>query len=168
MGINTFKYLLIFVVSVLLQVLIFNNLLIAKIIAPFFYILFIVLLPFDTPRSLLLFLSLALGFTVDIFTNTPGVHASASLLVGFIRPGILGILTSRETLDSITAPRVKNMGFQWFATYVTFLVIIHHLFLFFVEAFTFDDFFSTLLRVILSSILSIILIVLSQFLIFRN
>ena len=168
MGINTFKYLLIFVVSVLLQVLIFNNLLIAKIIAPFFYILFIVLLPFDTPRSLLLFVSLALGFTVDIFTNTPGVHASASLLVGFIRPGILGILTSRETLDSITAPRVKNMGFQWFATYVTFLVIIHHLFLFFVEAFTFDDFFITLLRVILSSILSIILIVLSQFLIFRN
>ena len=168
MGINTFKYLLIFVVSVLLQVLIFNNLLIAKIIAPFFYILFIVLLPFDTPRSLLLFLSLALGFTVDIFTNTPGVHASASLRVGFIRPGILGILTSRETLDSITAPRVKNMGFQWFATYVTFIVIIHHLFLFFVEAFTFDDFFITLLRVILSSILSIILIVLSQFLIFRN
>lgn len=168
MGINTFKYLLIFVVSVLLQVLIFNNLVIGRIITPFFYILFIVLLPFDTPRSLLLFLALALGFTVDIFTNTPGVHASASLLIGFVRPGILGILTSRETLESITAPRVRNMGFQWFATYVTFLVVIHHLFLFFIEAFTFDDFLITILRIILSSVLSIVLIVLSQFLIFRN
>ena len=168
MGINTFKYLLIFVVSVLLQVLIFNNLLIARIVAPFVYILFIVLLPFDTPRSLLLFLSLALGFTVDIFTNTPGVHTSASLLIGFVRPGILGLITSRETLESISAPRVKTMGFQWFATYVAFLVIIHHLFLFFIEAFTFDDFLITLLRVVLSSLLSVVLIVMSQFLIFRN
>jgi len=168
MGINTFKYLLIFMVSVLLQVLIFNNLLVARIIAPYTYILFIVLLPFDTPRSLLLFLSLTLGVTVDLFTNTPGVHTSASILIGFVRPGILGILTTRETLDSITAPRVKNMGFQWFATYVTFLVVIHHLFLFFIEAFTFDDFLITLLRVVLSSVLSIVLIVLSQFLIFRN
>lgn len=168
MGINTFKYLLIFVVSVLLQVLVFNNLLIERIIAPFIYILFIVLLPFDTPRSLLLFLALTLGVTVDLFTNTPGVHTSASILIGFVRPGIMGILTTRETLDSITAPRVKNMGFQWFATYVTFLVVIHHLFLFFIEAFTFDDFLITLLRVVLSSVLSIVLIVLSQFLIFRN
>ena len=168
MGINSFKYLLIFAVSVLLQVLIFNNILIARIIAPFFYILFIILLPFDTPRSLLLFLSLLLGITVDIFTNTPGVHASASLLIGFIRPGILNILTTRETLESVSAPRVNNMGFQWFATYVTFLVVIHHLFLFFIEAFTFSDFLITLLRVALSSVLSIIIIVLSQFLIFRN
>jgi len=168
MGINAFKYLLIFVVSVLLQVLIFNNLLVARVIAPFVYILFIVLLPFDTPRSLLLFLSLALGITVDLFTNTPGVHASASLLIGFLRPVILQLITSRETLESVSSPRVKTMGFHWFATYVTFLVIIHHLFLFFIEAFTFQGFLITLLRVVLSTILSVILILLSQFLIFRN
>ncbi len=168
MVINPVKYIIIFVVSVILQVLIFNKFLIASVVAPFMYILFIVLLPFDTPRSLLLFLSLGLGFTVDIFTNTPGVHASACLLIGFVRPGILGLLTSRETLDSVDSPRVKSMGFNWFATYVTFLVVIHHLFLFFIEAFTFQGFLITLLRVVLSSVLSIILIVLSQFLIFRN
>jgi rod shape-determining protein MreD len=168
MVISQFKYLLIFVVSVLLQVLIFNNFLIASVIAPFVYILFIVLLPFDTPRSLLLFLSLALGFTVDIFTNTPGVHASACLLIGFLRPVILGLLTSRETLESVPSPRVKTMGFNWFATYVAFLVIIHHFFLFLIEAFTFQGFLITLLRIVLSSVLSIILILLSQFLIFRN
>ena len=131
MVISPVKYLLIFVVSVLLQVLIFNNFLIGNLIAPFIYILFIVLLPFNTPRSLLLFLSLGLGFTVDIFTNTPGVHASASLLIGFLRPGILEVLTSRETLESVPSPRVKTMGFNWFATYVTVLVVIHHLFLFY-------------------------------------
>jgi rod shape-determining protein MreD len=168
MVINLVKYLLIFVVSVLLQVLIFNNLLIARVITPFFYILFITLLPFNTPRSLLLLLSLALGLTIDMFTNTPGVHASASLLIGFLRPGILELISSRETLESVSAPRIKNMGLQWFAGYTAFLVIIHHLFLFFIEAFTFEGFLVTLLRIILSSVLSIGLIVLSQFIIFRK
>jgi len=168
MVINLFKYAIVFLVSVLLQVLIFNNILIARMISPFFYILFIILLPFDTPRALLLFLSFTLGLTIDIFTNTPGVHASACLLTGFLRPFILQLISSRETLESVSAPRVENMGFQWFAGYVTFLVIIHHLFLFFIEAFTFNSFLLTLLKVILSSVLSVILIVLSQFLIFRK
>ena len=168
MVINLLKYAFVFVVSVLLQVLIFNNVLIARMISPFFYILFIILLPFDTPRALLLFLSFSLGMTIDIFTNTPGVHASACLLTGFIRPGILQLISSRETLESVIAPRVENMGFQWFVGYTTFLVIIHHLFLFFIEAFTFQGFPLTLLRILLSSVLSVILIVLSQFIIFRK
>jgi rod shape-determining protein MreD len=168
MVINLLKYSLVFVVSVLLQVLIFNHILIARVITPFFYILFILLLPFYTPRALLLFLSFMLGLTVDIFTNTPGVHASASLLTGFLRPGVLQLISSRETLESISEPRVRNMGFQWFAGYTSFMVIIHHLFLFFIEAFTFQGFFITLLRVILSSVLSVGLILLSQFIIFRK
>ena len=168
MVINLLKYSLIFTVSVLLQALIFNNVLILRMISPFFYILFIILLPIDTPRALLLFLSFLLGLTVDIFTNTPGVHASACLLTGFLRPGVLQLISSRETLESVAAPRVGNMGFQWFIGYTTFLVLIHHLFLFFIEAFTFEGFLITLLKVILSSVLSVVLIVLSQFIIFRK
>ena len=168
MVINLLKYSLIFTVSVLLQALIFNNVLILRMISPFFYILFIILWPIDTPRALLLFLSFLLGLTVDIFTNTPGVHASACLLTGFLRPGVLQLISSRETLESVAAPRVGNMGFQWFIGYTTFLVLIHHLFLFFIEAFTFEGFLITLLKVILSSVLSVVLIVLSQFIIFRK
>ena len=168
MVINLLKYTVIFVVSVLLQVLIFNNILIARMIAPFFYILFIILLPFDTPRALLLFLSFLLGLLVDVFTNTPGVHASASLLIGFLRPGILRLISSRETLDSVAAPRVENMSLNWFIGYTAFMVVIHHFFLFFIEAFTFNDVLMTIVRIVLSSILTIVLIVLSQFLIFRK
>ncbi len=159
---------LIFAVSVLLQVLLFNNIVIAKVVSPYVYILFIVLLPFDIPKALMLILAVTLGLTMDLFTNTPGVHASASLLIGFARPLILKLITTRETLESFSSPRVANMGFHWFATYVTILVVTHHLFLFFLEAFTFDGFFLTLLRIALSSALSVILIVLSQFLIFRR
>jgi len=168
MIINLLKYLLIFAVSVVLQILIFNNIIIARMITPFFYILFILLLPFDTPRALLLGLAFILGLSIDMFTNTPGVHASASLLIGFLRPGILQILSPHDTIESATTPRVETMGLQWFASYTTILVIAHHFFLFFIEAFTFNNILITLLKAFLSAILSIVLIVLSQYLIFRK
>jgi rod shape-determining protein MreD len=137
-------------------------------ISPFFYILFILLLPFETNRSVMLILAFLLGLSIDAFTNTLGVHASAAVLVAYIRPGILSLISSRETLESTAEPRVANMSLQWFAGYAAFLVTIHHLFLFLIEAFTFQGILFTLLRAILSSVLTIILIVLSQFLIFRK
>lgn len=168
MLINIFKYLVIFMVSVLLQVLIFNNILIGRMISPFFYILFLILLPFNTPRALLLFLGFALGLSIDVFTNTMGVHAFACVLTAFIRPGVLSVIATRETLESVSAPRVENMSLQWFAGYAAFIIGVHHLVLFYIEAFTFEGFLFTLIRVILSSILTLILIALSQFLIFRK
>jgi rod shape-determining protein MreD len=168
MLINIFKYSAIFVVAILLQVLIFDNILILRTISPFFYILFLILLPFNTPRALLLLLGFALGLSIDIFTNTIGVHAFACVFTAFIRPGILSLIAPRETLESVSAPRVENMSLQWFVGYAAFMIAIHHLVLFYMEAFTFEDFLFTFLRVILSSILTLTLIVLSQFLIFRK
>jgi len=168
MLINIFKYLVIFVVSVLCQVLFFNNILIGRMISPFFYILFLILLPFNTPRAWLLTLAFLLGLSIDVFTNTLGVHAFACVLVAFIRPGVLSLIASRESLESVSAPRVENMSLQWFAGYAAFIVVVHHLVLFYIEAFTFEGFFFTFIRVILSSILTLTLVVLSQFLIFRK
>ena len=168
MLINSFKYLVIFVISVLLQVLIFNNIVIARMIVPYFYIIFLILLPFQTPRALLLILGFFLGLSIDLFTNTIGVHAFACVLTAFLRPGILSLISSRETLESVAAPRIQNMTLQWFTGYAAVVVIVHHLILFFIEAFTFNDFLFTLLRVFLSSLLSLSLIVLSQYLIFRK
>ena len=168
MIINILKYALIFVVSVMLQVLVFNNILIAKMISPFFYILFILLLPFETPRSAMLVLAFVLGLAIDAFNNTLGVHAAASVLVAYLRPSLLSLISSRETLESTVEPRVANMSLQWFTGYTAFIVTIHHFTLFLLEAFTFSGFFFTLLRAGLSSVFTIILIVLSQFLMFRK
>ena len=168
MLINIFKYSFIFIVSVLLQVLIFNNILIGRMISPFFYILFLILLPFNTPRAVLLLLAFILGLSIDVFTNTMGVHAFACVLVAFVRPGVLSVIATRETLESVSAPRVENMSMQWFTGYAAFIIVIHHLVLFYIEAFTFEGFLFTFIRVILSSILTLAIIVLSQFLIFRK
>lgn len=106
MIINILKYALIFVVSVMLQVLVFNNILIAKMISPFFYILFILLLPFETPRSAMLVLAFVLGLSIDAFNNTLGVHAAASVLVAYLRPSLLSLISSRETLESTVEPKI--------------------------------------------------------------
>jgi rod shape-determining protein MreD len=168
MLINFFKYFGIFVVSVLLQVLIFNNILILRMITPFFYILFLILLPFNTPRALVLLLAFALGISIDVFTNTIGVHAFACVFIAFVRPGVLSVIAPHETLESVSAPRIENMGLQWFVGYAAFIIGVHHLVLFYMEAFTFKDFLFTFIRIIFSSILTLTLVVLSQFIIFRK
>ena len=162
------KYFAMFVVLVLIQVLLLNNIQFSGYVNPFLYVLFILLLPFDTPRSLLLFLAFLLGLIVDIFGNTPGIHASASTFMGFLRPGVIGVITSKETVEATLMPRIKQMGFGWFFRYTLILVAAHHIFLFFIEVFTLSGFFHTLLRSFLSTIFTIILILISQYLIFKE
>lgn len=165
---NLLKYSVIFVVVVLLQVLVLNHILILRMISPYFYLLFLLLLPFDTPRAMLIFLGFLLGLSVDAFTNTLGVHSAVCVLIGFIRPGILNKISTRETRESVSAPRISTMSLNWFINYAIIFVAIHHILLFMLEAFTFHGFFFTLARAFLSGILSVILIVISQFLFFRK
>ena len=165
---NLLKYSLIFIVAVLLQVLVLNHILILRMISPFFYLIFLLLLPYDTPRAMLVLLGFILGLSVDAFTNTLGVHTAVCVLIGFIRPGILNKISTRETRESVSAPRISTMSLNWFIGYSAIFVGIHHLLLFMLEAFTFQGFFFTLMRAVLSGILSIILIVISQFLFFRR
>jgi rod shape-determining protein MreD len=165
---NLLKYSFIFIVAVLLQVLVFNHILIFRMISPFFYLIFMLLLPYETPRAMLIFLGFILGLSIDAFTNTLGVHAAVCTLIGFVRPTILNKISTRETRESVSAPRISTMSLNWFVSYTVIFVTIHHLLLFMIEAFTFQGFFFTLARAILSGILSVVLIVISQFLFFRK
>ncbi len=162
------KYAIMFVGLVLLQVLILNNIQFSGFVNPYVYILFIILLPFTIPGYALLGLSFILGLSIDIFSNTPGVHAGATVLLGFLRPGIADLISSREIIEKGNTPNMKQLGFASFLKYTIIAVFAHHLFLFYAEAFSFTGFFHTLLRIILSSVFSIVIILASQFVIFKN
>jgi rod shape-determining protein MreD len=153
---------------VLLQVLILNNIELSGFINPYFYIMFILLLPFETPKWLLLVSSFALGLSIDLFSHTLGMHAFACVLVAYIRPYLLKVIAPREGYDAGTTPGVKNFGLDWFMKYAVILVFAHHFTLFFIETFKFHQFFATLLRVILSSIFTLIIIFLSQLLMVKR
>jgi rod shape-determining protein MreD len=162
------KYVIMFVVLVLVQVLILNNIQFSGFINPYIYILFILLLPFTIPGYFLLGLSFLLGFAIDVFNSTPGVHAGATVLLGFLRPGIAQLISSRELIEKGNTPNMSQLGFANFIKYTVIAVLVHHLFLFYAEAFSFSDFFETFLRYILSSAFSIVIILASQFIVFKN
>jgi rod shape-determining protein MreD len=157
-----------FVLVILIQVLVFNNIQLNGYINPYFYVIFILLLPFETPNWALLVMAFFLGISIDVFVNTPGMHASASVLIAFLRPYVLRVLAPRDSYELGTFPRLYYYGFGWFLRYSLILVVIHHLFLFYIEIFRFSDFFTTLSRSLISSAFTIILIILSQFVIFRK
>ena len=157
-----------FLVVILFQVLVMDNVMINGYMIPYIYILFILLMPFETPRWAQLLLGFLLGMGIDLFLNTPGMHTAATVLVAFIRPYLLDLLAPRDGYEIDSFPRIHYYGFLWFLKYTLLIVLIHHLALFYLEVFQLKDFLTTLLRVILSSILSTSTIILSQYFVFRK
>jgi hypothetical protein len=161
------KYALMFMSLVLIQVLIFNQVQFSGFFNPYVYVLFIILLPLSAPRYVVLILAFVLGFTIDIFSNSLGVHSAATVFVAYVRPLVIRLISNRED-DKNDYPGLNQNKLAWFVNYVVIMVLIHHTLLFYLEVYTFANFFNTLYRVILSSLFSIIVIVLSQFLVFRE
>jgi hypothetical protein len=153
-----------FIVLLILQVLVFNNVGFYNMVNPYVYVLFILLLPLETPLYLLLGLSFAMGLSVDSFSNTGGIHAAASTLVAFTRPLVLLFITPRGGYEHQPVPNLRNMGIQWFITYSTILVLIHHVVLFQLEIFRFNEFLITFLRSVFSAIFTLVIILIAQYL----
>lgn len=157
-----------FLVVILFQVLVMDNVMINGYLIPQIYLLFILLMPFETPRWAQLLSGFLLGMGIDLFLNTPGMHTFATVAVAFVRPYFLNLLAPRDGYEPDSYPRIHYYGFLWFLKYTLVIVLIHHFVLFYLEVFHLKDFLSTLLRVILSAILSTSTIVLSQYFVFRK
>jgi len=153
-----------FFLLIFLQSLILNEINLGVYMNIYLYVLFIILLPFETPGWILLPVCFLLGLCVDISLNTMGLHTSAATFAAFARPLVLRILKPREGYDMNSSPGLFSMGFNWFVSYSLILVFIHHVWLFFMEAFKFSDVFFILLKVISSMLLNVFLILLAQLL----
>ena len=153
-----------FVILVLIQVFVLNNIRINGYINPYLYVLFILLLPFEIPGWLLLVSSFFLGFSIDIFVHTPGLHTSASVFMAFCRPAIIRMISGNKPIEQGMAPGVRDMGFNWFFVYSLILILLHHMILFYLEIFRFDEFFETLYRIGLSTVSTLILVFVYEYL----
>jgi len=157
------RFALIFILLILLQVLLFNNIQFSGYVNPYVYIMGILLLPVEIPSWVLLLLSFATGLTMDFFTGSPGMHTSATVLAGFVRPYVLRVVSPRDGYEPGSDPSMLIYGFRWFLSYTLLIVLIHHTTLFYLEVFRFADFFRTMLRVILSTLFSMTFILLIEF-----
>lgn len=144
---------------ILLQVLILNNIHIGGFATPFLYVYFILKLTSDTPRNQQMIWAFCIGLIVDIFENTPGMNAAALVLMAFLRPPILRLFTLRDDIYDSYIPSKYSMGNSSFMRYIIVCVLIHHASLLSIESFSFIAFSQLLLRIALSTILTILCIV---------
>ena len=159
------RYFLYFIGLVLIQVLVLNNVQISGYINPYLYVLFILLLPFEIPGWLLLFLSFVMGLSIDIFPqgvagsgNTLGIHTAATVLMAFIRPFVLSWINPRDEYESGTIPGARDYGINWYFLYSLILISIHHFTLFYLEDFSLRHFFHTFIRFIFSTLFTFLLV----------
>lgn len=163
-----FKHTFRFIILVLLQTLIIKNIPLGSYLVPLPYILFLLMLPFETMPLIVLLLSFAIGLTVDIFYDSQGINASACVMMGFARFYSLKIISPREGYDVTMKPTVQLMGNSWFMYYTIPLIFIHHLFFFFLEEFGFENTGITLLKTLGSSFVTFVFIYIFQFLFYRK
>lgn len=152
------RYILTFVILVLVQVLLMNNIQLGGYLNPYIYVLFLLSLPFETPKWGLLVLGFILGLTIDLFSHTVGMHTSACVFMAFLRPMVLRSFEPRDGYEPETYPSVRDYGLSWYFKYSSILILAHHLFLFYVEIFKLNGFFHTLSRAVLSAVFSLIII----------
>lgn len=162
------RYIFWFILFVLVQGLILNHVNIGGYLNPYLYVMFILLLPFDISRPQSLIIAFLLGYSVDLFAGTPGMHAFASVFAAFSRPFLISSLSKRDDDDIETRPTIRSMGIRWILYYSSILVLIHHSVYFFIESFRITEFFQTLSRSLLSSLLTVVMILLVQFLFFSS
>lgn len=150
-------------ILIVLQMMIFNNIEFSGYINPYIYVMFILILPVAIPSWILLILAFLTGLVIDLFSGTIGVHAFATVMAGFVRPWVLSLNITAEATEPHTSPSSYRSGLRWFLIYVVTVVMVHHLALFYVEIFSFRNFFHTLLRVLLSTAATTFFIVLFDF-----
>ena len=157
-----------FIILVLLQVFVLNNIRINGYINPYLYVMFILLLPFETPGWLLLISSFLIGLSIDLFAHTPGMHASASVFMAFCRPAVIRLISGTKGVESGMLPGVKDMGFRWFFLYSIILIFLHHSLFFFLEVFRLNEFTQTAYRILLSTLSTIVLVLLVEYLFIKQ
>ena len=161
------KYLLIFILIVLLQGLFVNNIQINEYLMPMIYPIMILLLPFNQNALVSMGVALLLGISVDAFSDTFGLHASSAILIGYIRPTLIKYIQPKEGYDNALLPTVHDMGLVWFGIYASLLLFIHHLWFFSWEILRFDQIFLILGKTLFSFLFSLILIVLFQYIFYK-
>ena len=162
------KNILRFLFFILLQVTIIRHLDLGIFFNPFIFIGAILMLPFRMDKSLVLLVAFTAGLIIDMFYNTMGMNAAACSLMAFCRPAVLQFYSPAGEYNADATATAGSMGIRWMISYAGTLIFLHHIVLFYLEMFSFHNFFITLLKVILSGLATLLLILITQSIFFRN
>jgi hypothetical protein len=155
-----------FILFILAQALVLNNVPpLHQFVAPLLYFLFLIWLPFTVSRSWMLILGFITGFSLDMFSKTPGLHASACLMLAYLRTSMIALLVPKETAELKSgSPSIRSMGFASYAFFVVILTFVHHAWLVMLEWMTFASFTYFLGKVFFTTLMSLLLIAMTELL----
>lgn len=149
-------------ILLLLQLMILDNVQLHSYIYINIYILAIYILPYRLRNATILFFGFFLGLFIDLANHTMGIHAAATTLIAYMRPRLLMLTSNREQIDDIQGKQ-KISDFGWFFKYVLVSTTIFNMVLVLCEAFSFNNFLITLLRILCSTLASTFFILLYYF-----
>lgn len=147
-----------YVVVMLLQVLLFNQLQLWGVCHPYIYVLCLLMMPITLPHSVDMLIGAAAGLVMDVFCNSLGVHMAACTLLMLVRPYLIGLIVNdKDRLnEQIT---LRAIGMEAMIKYVVILVLIHHLSVFMMAAWSWSHIGFVLLETLVSSVITIALII---------
>ncbi len=141
------EYTLMFIVLVLLQVFLFDNLNLSPYCYPLVYVGFILLLPVTLLPAWTLLLGFAIGAVTDLLSGTPGLHTIAATATAFCRPLFMNLTIGKETLQEVMLPLPLQVGRAKWLQYAAIAVLFHCAVFFLFEVASFRFFGFTLLRI---------------------
>lgn len=159
-----------FVLFILVQFYVLDQVLLHHLATPYIYFLFIIWMPFNIGRKWQMMLAFLLGFTLDSFRHQPGFHAAACVLIAYLRPLLVKLLIPQEGADAnYEEPSPRSLGgFMRYFIFVTILTVVHHAWLFLLEAWQFGNIWYFLVKTILSTAISLLIILVTELLFVRK
>lgn len=151
------KYIGQYILLMILQVFLFDQLQFMGVCHPFIYILFLLMMPITLPHSVDMLIGAMVGLIMDVFSNSLGIHTSACILLMFLRPYLLEtILNDKDRLNEQISTRV--VGPEAMGKYLAILIIIHHLMVFILSAWSWTHIGFVLLETLVSALITFIFI----------
>jgi hypothetical protein len=153
------------ILFMLVQFFVLDKIVLHQMVTPYLYFLFVLWLPFKMQRPWLMLIAFAYGFR-----HNPGFHAAACVLIAYIRPFLVNIFIPQEGADTnFEEPSIKSMGgLLPYAIFMSVLCLLHNAWLFLLEAWQFGNFWYFLAKTILSTVLSIALIIVTELIFVRK
>jgi hypothetical protein len=158
------------IVFMLVQVFVLDRIHLHQMITPYLYFLFVLWLPFKMSRAWLMLIAFVYGFILDSFQHNPGFYAAACVLIAYTRPFLVNIFIPQEGADTnFEEPSIKSMGgLLPYAIFMGILSLFHNAWLFLLEAWQFGNFWYFIVKTILSTVISLLLIIITELIFIRK
>jgi hypothetical protein len=155
-----------FAVFIAVQVYLLNKIPhLHQFVIPYIYYLFILWIPFTVSRIGLLFIGFLTGMALDAFMQTPGIHTAPCVLIAFLRPYVIGVLTPKDTSEfNYREPSPRAIGWTPYLVYVLVLTLVHHTYMVVLEWASFGSFLRLLIKVGSTTAISMLLVIVTELL----